>query len=279
MNGSAGDVGTSAENRYDSEDADAFHAGVWGGEDIRVGIYHSPDDSVADASRRTVQVMASWLHELTSDSTVLDIGSGAGQGGAARYLARTYGCRVTCVNLSGTRNSRNRTLNEKCGLDEKIEVLRGSLEHMPVPSDTYDVVWSQDAIVHSGDRLGVLREVRRVLRGGGRFIFTDPMQADNCPPGVLDPVYARLNVAELSSPGYYRSMLGQLGFRELKSADLTGHLVHHHARVRDELERRSDDLERSASPEYVRNMKAELEHWIEAGRNGRLRWGIYCFMR
>jgi sarcosine/dimethylglycine N-methyltransferase len=266
-----------AQKHYDSADANAFYSSVWGGEDIHIGIYDSPVEPIANASQRTVREMAAWLPDLTSDYTVVDIG--AGDGGAARFLARTYGCRVTCVNLSGTQNSRNRKLNEKFGLEDKVEVLHGCFEHLPVPSNTYDVVWSQDAILHSGDRLGVLREVRRVLRPGGRFIFTDPMQADNCPPGVLDPVYARWNLADLSSPRYYRTMLAQLGFRELKSLELTEHLVHHYSRVRDELERRSEELGRYASEQYLASMKTGLKHWIEAARQGRLHWGIYCFIR
>jgi sarcosine/dimethylglycine N-methyltransferase len=266
-----------AETYYDSKDADEFYSRIWGGEDIHIGIYQSPEEPIADASRRTVSEMASWLPGLNADTTIVDIG--AGYGGAARFLASTYGCRVTCVNLSEAQNARNRRLNEEAGLADKIEVVHGSFEKLPVPSGTYDVAWSQDAILHSGDRRRVLEEVRRVLRPSGRFIFTDPMQADDCPPNVLEPVYARLQLTSLSSPGWYRSMLTALGFRELEAQELTEHLTMHYTRVRKELERRTPDLSKHASAAYLASMKQGLDHWIKAGRNGHLRWGIYCFIR
>ncbi|MEB3341102.1 methyltransferase domain-containing protein [Okeania sp.] len=80
-----------AREYYNSDSADNFYATMWGGEDIHIGIYQSENESVFDASRRTVEKIASLLN-LSKDSKVLDIGSG--YGGGARYLAKTYGCRV-----------------------------------------------------------------------------------------------------------------------------------------------------------------------------------------
>ena len=277
MNPSAHSAAKVAESYYDSTDADEFYARVWGGEDIHVGIYRSDDEPIAEASNRTVVEMASRLSGLGSETAVVDIG--AGYGGAARYLAENFGCRVTCVNLSEAQNSRNRRLNKRRGLDERIEVVHGQFERLPLGASSYDVAWSQDAILHSGDRERVLSEVQRVLRPGGRFIFTDPMQADDCPQGVLSRVYARLSLTDLSSPGFYRSTLSALGFRELSFEDLTPHLIRHYSRVRDELESRSSELSRHASAAYLANMKEGLGHWIKAGTDGFLRWGIFCFQR
>jgi sarcosine/dimethylglycine N-methyltransferase len=277
MNSAAASAAKVAENYYDSTDADAFYARVWGGEDIHVGIYRTADEPIADASRRTVVEMAARLSGLDGETTVVDIG--AGYGGAARHLAGTFGCRVTCVNLSEAQNARNRRMNKRRGLDERIEVVHGQFERLPLGASSYDVAWSQDAILHSGDRHRVLEEVRRVLRPGGRFILTDPMETDDCPPGVLARVYARLQLADLSSPGFYRSTLAAMGFRELSFDDLTPHLIRHYTRVRDELESRSGELSRHASAAYLANMKEGLDHWIKAGGDGFLRWGIFCFQR
>src|SRR5699024_6611413 len=117
------------------------------------------------------------------DSHVLDIG--AGFGGSARYLARTYGCRVSCLNLSEVENERNRRMNEEQGLSDLIDVVDGSFEDLPYEDNHFDVVWSQDAMLHSGDRVRVLEEVDRVLKPRGDFVFTDPMAADNCDRAAL----------------------------------------------------------------------------------------------
>ena len=277
MNRAPSHAAVVAETYYDSRDADAFYSKIWGGEDIHIGIYRSQDEPIAMASRRTVAEMASWLTGLDKDCTVVDIG--AGYGGAARYLARTFGCRVTCVNLSESQNARNRRLNARAGLSDWIEVIHGSFERLPLAANSYDIAWSQDAMLHAGDRRRVLEEVHRVLRPSGRFIFTDPMQVDGCPDGVLAPVYARLQLSSLSSPSFYRTTLRELGFSELRSANLTQHLVQHYARVLDELESRSGDLSRHASAPYLRSMKEGLGHWIKAGWNGYLYLGISCHQR
>ena len=86
-----------AKDYYDSQDADEFYYHIWGGEDFHLGIYEDPDEPIFDASRRTIKTMAAQV-KLDENTRVLDIG--AGYGGAARVLASTYGCPVTCLNLS-----------------------------------------------------------------------------------------------------------------------------------------------------------------------------------
>src|SRR5690606_18339142 len=132
---------------YNSEDADNFYFHIWGGEDIHIGIYHSDDEPIARASRRTVEEIAKLLPPMSSATRVLDLG--AGYGGAARYLAKTFGCRVAALNLSETENDRHREMNRGAGLDRLIEVVDDSFEDIPFEDATFDVAWSQDAILHS----------------------------------------------------------------------------------------------------------------------------------
>lgn len=47
-----------ARSYYNSTDADTFYFTIWGGEDIHIGKYYSDEDSIFEASRRTVQEMA-----------------------------------------------------------------------------------------------------------------------------------------------------------------------------------------------------------------------------
>ncbi|MEO9962251.1 MAG: class I SAM-dependent methyltransferase, partial [Nisaea sp.] len=154
-----------AEEYYDSSEADAFYKNVWGGEDIHIGIYNTPDEEIAQASRRTVETMALQIPGLGRKTRILDLG--AGYGGSARHLAGTYGCHVTCLNLSETQNDLNRDKNVETDLDALIDVVHGSFEDIPAEDASVDLVWSQDAILHSGDRPRVLDEISRVLAPGG----------------------------------------------------------------------------------------------------------------
>jgi sarcosine/dimethylglycine N-methyltransferase len=271
------DVVETARQYYNSEDADNFYFHVWGGEDIHIGLYETADEDIATASRRTVTRMAKKLGGLGEDKHVIDLG--AGYGGSARYLARTFGCHVTALNLSETENARNREMSAEQGLSDKINVIDGSFEQIPAADNSYDVAWSQDAILHSGHRHQVINDVARVLSPGGTFIFTDPMQVDDCPPGVLQPVLDRIHLDSLGSFTFYRDAAIAAGLEPVETDDLTPHLVFHYSRVRDQLQRERDALAGRVSAEYVERMLKGLGHWIEAGQKGYLAWGIMEFRK
>ena len=269
---------STARSYYNSPDADTFYATVWGGEDIHIGVYESPAEPIAGASRRTVERMASKL-ELTRDSVVLDLGSG--YGGSARYLAGTYDCRVVALNLSEVENQRHKELNAARALSDRIEVVDGSFEDIPYPDGQVDVVWSQDAFLHSGNRVQVLEEIARVLRPGGHLIFTDPMAtADDGSADVLQPILDRIHLDDMGSPAFYMRELNRLGFTPVDGGfdEHREQLVNHYTRVLEETARQeAEGLARKISHDYLAQMKKGLGHWIDGGREGHLTWGIFHF--
>ncbi|GMV63941.1 MAG: hypothetical protein AMXMBFR74_31080 [Parvibaculum sp.] len=261
-----------AEAYYDSPDANSFYFTIWGGEDIHIGMYKDDNEPIVPASHRNDETLASMLEGVDKNTVVLDIG--AGYGGAARHLARTRGCRVICVNISETQNRLNRELNRKVGLEDRIEVLYGDFEAIPVDDGSIDVVWSQDAILHSGNRPRVLDEVKRVLKPGGQFIFTDPMQSDDCPEGVLQPILDRIHLETLGSFGFYDRELKVRGFEKLDVREMTHQLRRHYWRVGEELKADYDRLTTGSSTTYLDNMIKGLGHWVDGADKGYLAWGV-----
>jgi sarcosine/dimethylglycine N-methyltransferase len=261
-----------ARDYYNSSDADNFYAHVWGGEDIHVGMYTDDAEEIATASRRTVESMAA-LGKLDKETAVLDLG--AGFGGAARHLARTYGCRVTCLNLSEVENQRNRRMNAKQGLDGLIDVVDGSFEDLNFQDNSFDLIWSQDALLHSGDRARVLEEAVRVLRSSGQMIFTDPMANENAKKEDLKPILQRIQLDTLATPAFYRRELYRLGMGTVDFHDHSDQLPRHYQRVYDELVAREPELEGKVSADYTTRMKAGLKHWVDGGKAGSLAWGIF----
>jgi sarcosine/dimethylglycine N-methyltransferase len=170
-------------------------------------------------------------------------------------------------------------MNRAQGLDHLIEVVDGSFENVPSPDGNYDLVWSQDAILHSGRREQVIAEAVRVLRPGGRLVFTDPMQADDCPAGVLEPVLARIHLDSLGSIGAYRAAAAGRGLEPVEVLEMTENLVTHYKRVREDLIRKRESLAGKVSDAYVDRMIAGLGHWVDAGTSGYLRWGILHFKK
>lgn len=262
-----------AEAYYDSSDADNFYKHVWGGEDIHIGLYQSEDEPIKDASHRTVLTMIEMLGGLDASTKVVDVG--AGYGGSGRVMAKTFGCHVTSLNLSETQNDLNRELNKEWGVEDKHDVVYGDFEHLPFDDNEFDVCWSQDAFLHSGNRIGVLQEVKRVLKPGGQLIFTDPMQKDGLKDqSVLQPILDRIHLETLGSFGFYDEELTKLGFEKVEVRDLTHQLRNHYDRVRRVLEGDYDNMCNLSSKTYIDNMIKGLGHWVNGADSGYLAWGI-----
>ncbi len=266
-----------AREYYNSQDAHNFYYTIWGGEDLHLGIYKTEDEDIYTASRRTIDTMASYADKIDENTKIIDLGGGFS--GSARHLAKKYGCHVTVLNLSETENERGRKMNKEQGLDHLIEVIDGSFDSIPFPDETFDIVWSEDAILHADDRKKVVEEAARVLKPGGDLIFTDPMQTDDCNEEVLQPIYDRINLSSLGSPKFYRKTCKEGGLKEQAFEEMPQHLINHYSRVHDETVENEHKLEGKVSREYIDNMKKGLQHWVKGGKEGNLTWGIFHFKK
>jgi len=269
---------TVAATYYDSSDADRFYAEIWGGEDIHIGLYESADQAIASASERTVQALIDLAGPAPAEEgCVVDLGSG--YGGASRRMAQQWQVNVHAVNISAVENMRHRDLNNAAGLAKLITVHDASFEEVPLPDGIADVVWSQDAILHSGNRLKVMNEVSRLLKPGGVFVLTDPMACDGIEPNALQPILDRIHLSDLASPDRYRTWAESSGMTREVWQERTEMLVRHYTRVREELRRRHQELASVISTDYLSRMDAGLGHWIEGGSQGRLCWGLMRFVK
>lgn len=264
-------------NYYDSTDADEFYYRIWGGEDIHIGVYESETDTIKQASEKTVRLMAEELHQLSENSHVLDVG--AGYGGAARWLAENIGCQITCLNLSEVENRRSQEKNEALGLSKLITIISGNFEDIPMKAQSVDIVWSEDAILHSAQRQKVFSEIDRVLKKGGEFIFTDPMMADDCSLSDLEPVLKRIHLPSMGSVKIYQSYANELGWEKGSENIMPEQLTTHYLHVKEALTSRYNEMRQYCSESYLEGMLAGLQHWIEAGKAGKLNWGILHFRK
>jgi len=268
-----------ARTYYNSDDADNFYFHIWGGEDIHVGLYAAADEPIRDASRRTVERMAEQFDHLDATTRLIDVGGG--YGGSMRHLARTHGVPSVVLNISEKENERDRAMNEEAGLSHLIEVIDGDFADIPADDASFDGAWSQDAILHSDNRPKVLQEVARVLKPGASFLLTDPMQTDEAPRDKLKPIYERLHLQSLASPGFYEQAASEVGLSLVAFEEHADMLAMHYSRVLEELTRREAELreENIVSDAYIERMKKGLRHWIDGGHQGHLTWGVFLFQK
>src|SRR5258707_5271374 len=111
------------------------------------------------------------LAGITADMAVLDLGSGVG--GPTRFLAQTYGCRVTGVDLSQSFVEAARYLTERTGQSGQVSFQAASALELPFEDGSFDAVFLQHVSMNISDRARLYREIRRVLKPGGRLATYD----------------------------------------------------------------------------------------------------------
>jgi ubiquinone/menaquinone biosynthesis C-methylase UbiE len=99
------------------------------------------------------------LAGITADMSVLDIGSGIG--GPARFLAASYGCRVTGIDLSETFVNAARHLTERTGQSELVSFGSGSALELPFDDGGFDAALLLHVAMNISDRARLYSEIRR----------------------------------------------------------------------------------------------------------------------
>src|SRR5438094_376238 len=85
-----------------------------------------------------------------------------------RGLAATYGCRVTGVDLSEPFVDAARYLTERTGQSGQVSFQTASALELPFDDGHFDAVLLQHVAMNISDRARLYREIRRVLKTGGR---------------------------------------------------------------------------------------------------------------
>lgn len=116
-----------------------------------------------------------------SNEHILDIGSGIG--GPARYLAHTFGCRVTGIDVTPQFVDAARQLTDLTGLTNLVQFDVGDAAHMPYGDGTFDAAYGFYVGMNLPDTQVVLTEAHRVLKASARMLWT---QAVETGAGPLD---------------------------------------------------------------------------------------------
>jgi SAM-dependent methyltransferase len=195
---------------------------------------HFTEDALASIRRETFGVdigqnswltveeydrFLSWLG-LTADDHVLEVASGSG--GPALYLANTVGCRVTGIdaNAAGVTTASEMAVRSNQHHRVQFTVADANMR-LPFDDNSFDALICIDAMNHLPDRLAVLREWNRVLRGGRRAIFTDPVVVSG--PVTNDELALRSSIGLFLfvPPGVNERLIAEAGLQLVFQEDVT----------------------------------------------------------
>ena len=167
----------------------------WNPDHIHLGLFEPgecprPDEMLRDSAglaralERMIEVVVAPAG-IEAGHHVVD--AGCGVGGTAIHLARTRGCAITGVSLSELQLEIARRKAADAGLDGRVGFEYADCSRsLPFPDDSIDAVVNIESACHYSDRGQFLREVRRILKPGGRIAAQDWMARDGLSPTEYD---------------------------------------------------------------------------------------------
>ena len=251
--------------------ADEIYRTVWG-DNLHLGVPCSEECPHPEAMEHTNEIMANAV-PLGLGVSVLDLG--CGYGSTARYLATNFGCQVTCVNISERELELAGIRSREAGLDHLLSFEYGDFHHLGYPDGYYDVVWSQEALLHAADKTAVLSECRRVLRPDGALIFTDILVRKVTPDEDRAKIYDRINSPDMWDLEDYRDALSRLDLLVTREEDWSHHVARSYAWVRDRLQEKREWLLPRIGAEIIDRTVEALSFWVASAESGKIGWALF----
>jgi ubiquinone/menaquinone biosynthesis C-methylase UbiE len=218
------------------------------------------------------------LLHVEPEQNVLEIASGSG--GPAVFMVKETGCNLTGIDINeiGVANAIKHAAEN--GLSDKMKfIVADASSTLPFADQSFDALISIDSINHLKDRGKVLKEFNRVLKKGGRLLFTDAV--------VITGILTNEEIAIRSSLGFFlfvpkgenERLLKEAGFQEIIARDVTDNIISTSRKWHDAREKRKPDLVKFEGEEKFNGIQSFLQttHLVSADR--RLSRFMYCCVK
>jgi SAM-dependent methyltransferase len=164
-----------------------------------------------------------WL-DLSPRKTLLDVACGAG--GPALRIAASTGCSVVGVDVHEQAVTTATLLAVQSGLAERAEFrFADATGPLPFSDASFDAITCIDAINHFSDRPRVVAEWARLLKPGGRLLFTDPITLTGPLTNAEVAVRSSAGVYLFVPHGYDECVIAQCGLQLLVCEDVTANMA------------------------------------------------------
>src|SRR5262249_17631503 len=132
------------------------------------------------------------------------------------------GCGVGGVEVGGGGRRAGLPLAGQAGVDDRVRFRRADVrEPLPFTDGAFDAIVCMDAMCHLPDRGRLFGEWRRVLRPGGRLLYTDPVVVTGLVSNEELATRSSTGYFEFCPPGVNERLIGQAGVELVRAEDVT----------------------------------------------------------
>jgi ubiquinone/menaquinone biosynthesis C-methylase UbiE len=170
------------------------------------------DETVAEKDRNKLRAMAGRLN-IAAGAVVLDVGTGTGV--FLPYLLDKLGHSGHIVAIDVAEEMLRHATAK--GFDGYVDFLNADVQHVPLPDAVFDCVVCYSSFPHFQNKPRALREMRRVVKDGGRLFICHTSSRDH-----INGIHCEIpEVASdlIPEEAVMRQMLTDAGFSEIQIED------------------------------------------------------------
>lgn len=159
---------------------------------------------------------------VSHNSKVLDVASGTGT--SAIYLAEKFGATVYGIDTGWSGLHRGKSGNDG-DVTDKVHFIQGDAAHLPIASDSIDVVFCECAMSTFKLREHVLTEIYRVLKPRGFLAISDVFLNQTLPLELNDELNRWLSISGAYNAFRSAEVVEQNGFYQVRFRDVSSQLL------------------------------------------------------
>jgi ubiquinone/menaquinone biosynthesis C-methylase UbiE len=252
---------------------DALYRSLWSKDgNLHWGYFPRSTVSIEQGMRLLTERML-ILAKIPRGSEILELCCGNGVT-SETLLNKTHAKRVIGVDFSEVRikNARETYYDQR----HKLGFHCSSVTRLELKNSSFTHVWSHSSLYHVHDKPTALREVKRVLKPGGLFVFDDLYKPRSKISALAEEhLYDRLMFDTPYDFVSYQAALSDLGFDILNAEDLS----EHYARTYDKLVERIDShIEKGVNEQFheqYKELKTSYQLQRQFVENRDIGWAMY----
>ena len=247
--------------------------------DIRAETYGEDIGQTSWTDAAELATFSTWLQlDRGGERVLLDVACGSG--GPALRFARLTGCRVRGIDAHAAAVQAARDQAGQAGLGERASFEQvDASQRLPFPDASFDAITCIDAILHLPGRPQVLAEWARVLKPGGRLLFTDPVVVSGAVTNEELAIRSSIGFFLFVPPGHDEALIAASGLELVTKEDRTENMALRAGRWRAARQQRAAELRRLEGDATFEGQQRFLEVTSGLAAERRLSRWVFCAQR